>query len=92
MGLIEPFIKVEHAKNNATKSMTSQPGRWDIINHKDGARLCLRAYSSGSINCKGGSPQVMVFEPKHIEEFEEILKQWRERQDNDKKHEERGAF
>ena len=75
MGLINLFSR----KNQKVKrGLSTQPGAWCVISEGGKKCLFLHVYKSSDRNREGNPPQMLVFEPHHIEEFDKLLDEWKE--------------
>ena len=75
MGLMNPF---ERDNNLKPKERTNQRAAWNIVSRNGNPCLCIVGYSESSDGLS--QTQTMIFEPHHIEEFESIIKAWRQEQ------------
>ena len=74
MGLMNPFERADNLKPK--KKGANQCAEWNIISY--GGQQCLRIVGYSANN--DIQSQNMIFEPDHIEEFESIIKAWRQEQ------------
>ena len=76
MGLMNPFERADNLEPK--QDPANQRAKWDIVMYDGQSCLRLVGYSESS----GGlsQTQTMIFEPHHIEEFENIIKAWRQEQ------------
>ena len=74
MGLMNPFERADNLKPK--KKGANQRAEWNIISY--GGQRCI--YIVGYSESEDKPSQNMIFEPHHIEEFESIIKAWRQEQ------------
>ena len=74
MGLMKSFKRNDNLK--LPKKGVNQRAAWDIV--MDDGKQCLRIVGYSANN--DIQSQNMIFEPDHIEEFESIIKAWRQEQ------------
>lgn len=74
MGLMNPFERADNLKPK--QEPANQRAKWDIVMYDGQSCLRIEGYSER----KNESSQTMIFEPHHIEEFESIIKAWRQEQ------------
>ena len=74
MGLMNPFERADNLEPK--QEPANQRAEWDIVMYD--SQPCLRIV--GYSETKDKSSQTMMFDRRHIEEFENIIKAWRQEQ------------
>ena len=76
MGLMNPFERADNLKPK--KKGANQRAEWNIISYGGQRCIYIVGYSESSDGLS--QTQTMIFEPHHIEEFESIIRAWRQEQ------------